>query len=150
MAQAPIEDETRQILSLLGGPEVFPPSVRDATGLAHALREGLPYAAYEALLRAIDLPSRDLSQLIGVAPRTLARRRERRQLLPVESDRLYRIAHVTSLAATVFGSLDEARAWLREENAALGGATPLSLLDTEIGTRQVEDVLHRIAHGIWS
>lgn len=39
--------------------------------------------------------------------------------------------------------------WLKSPNAALGGATPLSLLDTDIGTESVMDTLGRIEHGVF-
>ncbi|MBI3118208.1 MAG: DUF2384 domain-containing protein, partial [Candidatus Hydrogenedentes bacterium] len=73
-----------------------------------------------------------------------------RRLSPVESDRLYRVAHVTAQVAETLGSLEKASTWLRHENRALGGKTPFSLLDTEIGARLIENVLQRINHGIYS
>jgi putative toxin-antitoxin system antitoxin component (TIGR02293 family) len=50
----------------------------------------------------------------------------------------------------VLGSTDKAARWLHTENRALGGQTPLALLDTDLGTRQVEEVLGRIEHGVFS
>ena len=52
--------------------------------------------------------------------------------------------------AEVLGSQEEASRWLDTPNRALGGRTPLELLDTDLGSRQVEDVLGRIAHGVYS
>jgi len=40
--------------------------------------------------------------------------------------------------------------WLRSRNQALGGATPLSLLDTDAGAEDVMDLLGRIEHGVHS
>jgi len=65
-----------------------------------------------------------------------------------QSDIVMRLARIQALADEVLGRRDEARAWLREPNGALGGQLPLALLDTEEGGRQVEAVLGRIAHGI--
>ena len=80
--------------------------------------------------------------------RTMARRRLSRKLDPVESDRLYRIARVAAQAVSVFGTEDQATTWLQRPNRALGGQLPIRLLDTDVGARQVEDVLGRIEHGI--
>lgn len=80
--------------------------------------------------------------------RTMARRRLSRKLDPVESDRLYRIARVAAQAVSVFGTEDQATTWLQRPNRALGGELPIRLLDTDVGARQVEDVLGRIEHGI--
>jgi uncharacterized protein (DUF2384 family) len=54
------------------------------------------------------------------------------------------------LASTILGGIKKARVWLVRENRALGGQTPLSLLDTEIGGRQVEETLFQLNHGIFA
>jgi putative toxin-antitoxin system antitoxin component (TIGR02293 family) len=46
------------------------------------------------------------------------------------------------------GSEEKAARWLRRPNRALGNQAPLDLMDSDIGTRQVEEVLGRIEHGI--
>ena len=119
-------------------------------GLRARVRAGLPFRAFEALGSALDLGPAQLAGLVGVAPRTLARRKAARRLSPIESDRLYRVASIALLAVEVLGSLDKARSWLHQENRALGRVAPLHELDTEIGARRVEEVLQRLAFGIHS
>ncbi|HZN54818.1 MAG TPA: antitoxin Xre/MbcA/ParS toxin-binding domain-containing protein [Candidatus Polarisedimenticolaceae bacterium] len=120
-----------------------------AAALQKAVRSGLPYRAFESLGEALELRTTELAELVGVAPRTLTRRRGG-TLTSIESDRLYGIAHVASLAAEALGSLDRARDWLRRANRALAGQPPIRCLDTEIGRRQVEDLLQRINYGTYS
>ncbi len=60
------------------------------------------------------------------------------------------MARAVSQAVEVLGSLEKARDWLKAPNRALGCEIPLDLLDTEIGTRQVEEVLLRINVAIFS
>ena len=144
------EEETRKLVALLGGAKVFPGRIKDARGLQAALRSGFPYAAFEALLGVLDLNSKELARLLGIASRTLARRKTSQHLSPIESDRLYRVAHVTLLATNVLGSLEKARSWLHKANQALGGDPPMDLLDTGIGERQVEELLNRINYGVLS
>jgi putative toxin-antitoxin system antitoxin component (TIGR02293 family) len=79
----------------------------------------------------------------------MARRKENQQLTSVESDRLYRVARVFVFTVEVLGDLEKARTWLKSSNRGLGGEIPLTLLDTEIGARQVEDVLQRLKYGIY-
>ena len=43
---------------------------------------------------------------------------------------------------------DESADWIQTPNAALGKQQPLTLLDTDIGVQQVDQVLGRIEHGI--
>jgi putative toxin-antitoxin system antitoxin component (TIGR02293 family) len=149
MAQLQSE-QTRKVVALLGGPRVLGRRISDAGELQKAVRQGLPYAALEALVRVLEVHAQELTRLLGVAPRTLARRKVARQLSPSESDRLYRLAYITLFAAEVLGSLDKAKGWLGRSNRALRDAAPISVLDTEIGERQVEELLHRIDHGIHS
>jgi putative toxin-antitoxin system antitoxin component (TIGR02293 family) len=150
MASARTEDETRKVVALLGGQGVFPGRIKDTGDLQKALRRGFPYATFVAVLKALDLNSIDLALLVGVASRTLARRKTARFLSPIESDRLYRVARITQHASEVLGSLPKARTWLRQENRALGGDSPVSQLDTEIGERRVEDLLNRVNYGVYS
>ncbi|MGH7857479.1 MAG: antitoxin Xre/MbcA/ParS toxin-binding domain-containing protein, partial [Candidatus Binatia bacterium] len=63
---------------------------------------------------------------------------------------LYRLARVGAMAVRVLGSEEKAGRWLHRPNRALGNESPLSLLDTAIGAREVEDLLGRIEHGVVS
>ena len=68
----------------------------------------------------------------------------------VTSDRLYRIARIFALAIDVFRDKRTAAAWLRESQFGLGGRAPFMTLQTEAGTREVEELLGRIMHGVIS
>ena len=67
-----------------------------------------------------------------------------------ESAKLLRFARVVERAEEVFQAAEPALAWLEADNAALGGVTPLSLLDTDIGADSVLDTLGRIEHGVFA
>jgi putative toxin-antitoxin system antitoxin component (TIGR02293 family) len=60
------------------------------------------------------------------------------------------LARIIAQATATLGSETKAVGWLRCPNRALGNVPPLELLDTDIGVRQVEDILGRIEHGIIS
>jgi len=138
------------IEAILGGTEIV--YGRNARGgkLHVAVREGLPFRSFEHVAEALDLRSGELADVIGVASRTLARRRHQKTLSAVESDRLVGIARIAALAEATLGSKTNVRGWLRCANRALGSVTPLACLDTEPGRRQVEEILHRISYGIYS
>jgi len=138
------------IETLLGGTAVVYGRNARRGELPTAVREGLPFRAFEKVAEALDLRSGELSDLIGVAPRTLARRKQTKALSAVESDRLVGVARIASLAEETLGSRDHARGWLRDVNRALGGVTPLSCLDTEPGRQRVEELLYQISYGIIS
>ncbi|HEY3824642.1 MAG TPA: antitoxin Xre/MbcA/ParS toxin-binding domain-containing protein [Bryobacteraceae bacterium] len=82
--------------------------------------------------------------------RTLQHRRSRREKLTVEeSDRVFRMIRVLSLAESVYAGRERALAWLRRPHARLGGRTPLSLLNTDTGSRIVEELLVQIDEGMF-
>jgi putative toxin-antitoxin system antitoxin component (TIGR02293 family) len=76
------------------------------------------------------------------------RRKDQKRLSPDESDRLYRLARVLAHANRVFEDPDESADWIHTPNTSLGKQQPLTLLDTDIGVQQVDQVLGRIEHGI--
>lgn len=140
---------TTQITRLLGGPKVVG-EMLSPFEIARAVRVGLPWAAFEAMEAALSIPARQLAAMLHIPPRTLSRRKDAGRLEAMESDRLCRLARVVAHAVDVFESQERARDWLETENRALGGQRPLELLDTDAGAREVDDVLGRIEHGIFS
>lgn len=137
--------------SRLQGPaEVLALDPSTAVELLAAVRAGLPFAALEALAAQMDLPSVEIAVLLGIPARTFARRRKTDQLTPQESDRLFRLARTVAQAMEVLGAQAKARLWLLAPNRALGGDVPLQMLDTDIGARQVEEVLLRLSYGVFS
>jgi putative toxin-antitoxin system antitoxin component (TIGR02293 family) len=82
--------------------------------------------------------------------RTLQHRRSRREKLTLdESDRVLRVIRVLSMAESVYGSRERALAWLRGPHPRLGGRKPLSLLNTDTGSRIVEELLVQIDEGMF-
>ena len=139
---------TSQIVHLLGGSRTLG-EVRDPIEMAQAVRRGLPWAAFEALVAALAISQAELAATLHIRARTLSRRKDAGKLEAMESDRLFRLARVFAHAVEVFDSRERARDWLETENRALAGQRPLELLDTDAGAREVDDVLGRIEHGIF-
>jgi putative toxin-antitoxin system antitoxin component (TIGR02293 family) len=115
-----------------------------------AVRRGYPFRALDEVSKRLARPSHEINAVLGIPPRTFARRKAAKQFTPEESDRIYRLARTVHLALDVLGSDEKARNWLKAPNRALGGEVPFELLDTDIGARQVEAVLLRVAYGIFS
>ncbi len=86
-----------------------------------------------------------------VPKRTLARRIAGDQPLSVEeTERALRLERVAALADRVFGNPEKAHRWMRKAKHLLGGRTPVDFLESESGARQVEEMLHRIEHGMFA
>ena len=142
---------THSIPDLLGGEVVLGRSMNNGGALAELVREGLPIKALLLLAERLDLRQAEISEKIGIPKRTLTRRLTQHSRLPAaESDRAVRLAQVYANAAETLGDGDKAAAWLKTPNRALRGGRPLDQLDTDPGVREVEDVLGRIAYGVYS
>lgn len=124
---------------------------RDWPELIARIERGLPYRAIEHLQRNAGLDPDLLSQWIQIAPRTLARRKAQGHLSPEESDRLLRAARVFGCALELFhGDRAGAVEWLSQKLAALDGATPIEVSRTDVGAREVEKIIGRVRHGVYS
>jgi len=77
---------------------------------------------------------------------TFKRRRDR--LSAAESERTERIARVVANAEHVWGDRVDARRFLTTAHPALRGRSPLDTAMTELGARQVEEILGKIFHGL--
>ena len=139
-------NKIRAVIRELGGERVLGRALRSDADLREAIREGFPHAVLTELMRTSGLTLKELADALDLSSRSLQRRRTGR-LARFESDRLYRLARVLALARESLG--DEARAsrWLKRANHALGGMAPIAAIDTELGARQVENLLGRIAYG---
>lgn len=117
--------------------------------VAERVRAGLAYRAFETFRRHAALPAAELAALVHIPARTLARRRRARRLDADESDRLVRLARVFALALDLFEG-DEAatRLWLTAPVLGLGNRAPLHVASTDVGAREVENLIGRLEHGI--
>ncbi len=118
--------------------------------LSEQVQEGLPYSALEAVASRFTIPLGELTAVLDLPARTLARRKRTKRLSPEESDRLVRLGRVATLAEDILGDREKAAHWLRRPNRALGRRVPLTCLNTDSGARSVEEVLQRLAHGVYS
>jgi len=123
----------------------------DTAALMKRLEEGVSFAAFERLKRSLKVSSRELADVALITQRTLARRKRAGRLDPDESDRLVRVSRVFARSIELFeGDLESARSWLMRPVFALGGAVPFEMVKTEVGAREVENLITRLEHGVFS
>ena len=113
-----------------------------------AIREGVSTDVLLRIKEALDLTDAELSRVVRIPKRTLTRRKQDGTLRPDESERALRLLRLVRHAASVFGSTDDARTWMRAPNFALGDEPPLQFADTEPGARRVDQLLGQIEHGV--
>jgi putative toxin-antitoxin system antitoxin component (TIGR02293 family) len=118
--------------------------------LIEALRVGLPVQEVEVLRASLKVPMEKLVPKLGLSKATLHRRKAAGRLGQAESDRVVRFARLMGKTVEVLESEENARQWLAAPQLGLGGAVPLEYAETEVGAREVEDLLGRIEQGVYS
>ena len=140
--------EFEEVAGMLGikGRKDHPASPFD---VIQRIQDGLPIAVLDRICRFVA-PSDAGFKFRIVSRATLDRRRKARgaRLSSDESDRLARIAKVWAFAREVWGSDEDARAFLFRPHMMLEGRTPMEVaVRTDMGARLVEDILGRLKYG---
>ncbi len=85
-----------------------------------------------------------------IPSRTLQHRRSRRERLTLEeSDRVLRLVRILAIAEAMYGNRERALGWLRRPHPRLGDRSPISLVKTDTGSRNVEELLTQIDEGMY-
>ena len=138
--------ETFQLL----GQRVPAKSVSAQERAQELIRKGLPARVIALLAKRFDVGPEVIRTLLGISKSTAARKVS--QAAPLRShasDRAFRLAQVLALANHVFEDDVDAREWFKKPIWALDGARPLDLLDTEVGTQRVVQVLNQVEYGVF-
>ncbi len=138
----------QQVAEVLGGRPVLGRRVTSILDLSELVSGGLPKLALRhATQRLFDNPSHRRKLIYRIVPEaTFKRRRDR--LSPAESERTERLARVIATAEYVWQNRDLSRRFLEAPHPALRRKTPVEAALTELGARQVEELLARILHGL--
>lgn len=139
------------LAGVLGGKAAIASEPTTATEWVTRIRSGLPAASALAFKAALGLTNDELAAVLGVSPRTIARLDPAKSHLDaVSGDRLVRSARLYTIAADVLEDGPAAAGWLKSPQRALGGAIPLELAQTDVGSRLVEALLGRMEHGVFT
>jgi putative toxin-antitoxin system antitoxin component (TIGR02293 family) len=120
------------------------------TDLIRQIQKGLRFSELETLQDTLDLPFEKLAAKLCISRSTLQRRKAAGRLSPAESDKVVRLTRLLEHATTVFGGVEKARVWLKHPQYGLGGAVPLEYAQTEVGAREVDNLLGRIDYSVYS
>ena len=123
----------------------------DNLKLARKVEAGLSFDSLERVGKMTGLSLDKLRVAVRISPRTLTQRRLEKKLSPEESDRLVSLSRLLSLAFELFdGDAAGGLRWFTDPNRALGGIAPLEASATEIGSREVENLIGRLEHGVYT
>lgn len=112
-----------------------------------AIRRGLPATALDRVAGLLGVPPLELASRLGSSARQVRREQRAGRLSPDTSERLIRAVRIHRLSRSVFATDSAAATWMKSPAPALYGVSPLDALDTGFGGREVEAVIHGIAHG---
>ena len=118
--------------------------------LIRKIQKGLRFSELETLQTSIGMPFEQLAAKLAISRSTLQRRKAAGRLSPDESDKVMRLSRLLEHATNVFGDIQRARAWLKFPQRGLGGAIPLDYAETEVGAREVDDLLGRIEYSVYT
>ena len=123
----------------------------NSSALIAMIAAGLSVRELEDLRVSLDLPMEKLAATLGISKATIHRRKQSGKKFGLEeSDRVVRFARLMGKAVEVFESEENARKWLNAPQVGLGGKVPLEYAGTEVGAREVEDLLGRIEFSVHS
>jgi putative toxin-antitoxin system antitoxin component (TIGR02293 family) len=123
---------------------------RPTPQLIRDLRGGLSFDSLARLSTESGIPISEIAAWMGIPERTLARRKVAGKLAADESERLLRLSRIFEDSVRLFaGDVGGAVAWLRKGRTALGGQTPLEYCATELGAREVENLIGQLEHGVF-
>jgi putative toxin-antitoxin system antitoxin component (TIGR02293 family) len=126
-------------------------STIDFRGLLNSVVRGFSYVVFDRFVQNTGLPQDRLADWADIPRRTLVRRKREGRLSSEESDRMLRASRLFGKALQLFeGDRDAAVAWLNNEQKALGGARPIEVAKTDLGAREVENLIDRLEQGVFS
>jgi putative toxin-antitoxin system antitoxin component (TIGR02293 family) len=138
------------LFNLLGGQRAIGAKVERELDFDEEIKRGFRTQVFVSFKTNTKLSNAVLSRVLGVSLRTIDRLvlvKGANRIKPATSDRLYRTAKVVALAENVLEDRAQALEWLSSKQKGLGDRIPFDLIETDAGTREVEDELQRIEHG---
>jgi putative toxin-antitoxin system antitoxin component (TIGR02293 family) len=140
----PVESVAR----ILGGRAILKVDVRTLGDLERAVARGLPVQSLTRTATYIARDSREVTSLKDRLVPPATRKRRKSRLKPAESERVERLARVMALAEQVWESHEAAREWMARPHALLGDRSPLDVAQTELGAREVEQLLWKLEYSL--
>ena len=129
-------------------PTAFALAEKSPLDVLPLVRQGLPAVMFDQVAATLGLSSTSLAAKLGIARRTVSRKRGNGAPLSSEtSEKLLRVARIRNLGRLLFSTDEALSEWLSKTDTALGNMAPIDLMDTDLGAREVENLLQSLTHG---
>ena len=126
-------------------------SASNTLDLIQQIEHGFSFKTLQAFASNSGISVSVITAIVGIRERTLARRKASTKLTTDESERLLRLSTVFQQAVELFeGDAVAAVKWLTTPRKALHKLSPLTYCRTELGGREIENLIGRLEHGVFS
>ena len=115
------------------------------------MEAGFEFSLLISFQKTALLSVEEIGDLVRIPLRTLSRRKREGKLRADESERLWRAIRVVDKAVALFeGNKVAAMQWLQTPQPALELRTPLQFARSDVGAREVEELIGRLEHGVFT
>lgn len=111
------------------------------------VKAGITKEQLSRLKKVLDLDYFTLSGMLAITERTIHMKKDDETFSHIISDRIMYVADLYSYGYRVFGSRDSFNTWMRMPNKYFFGKTPIELMETQVGGKQVENEIYRYEVG---
>jgi len=113
-------------------------------------RKGLTVFQLRQILKFTNLTLMQVSKLLSISERQLARYEKDKVLKSEISAHLIQIADLYTFGYEVFESESNFQKWMNSKIRPLGYQMPIELLDTPFGINDVKNIIGRLEYGVYS
>jgi putative toxin-antitoxin system antitoxin component (TIGR02293 family) len=119
--------------------------------LVHAIREGVSFDFFNLIKDKTPFNDEDWASFLGISTKSLQRNKTKDSFVfkPIQSEKIFELAEVTSLGNNVFDTEVAFYSWLNTPSFALGSLKPIELLKDSYGKEMVLGELYKIDQGIF-
>ncbi len=116
--------------------------------LNESVTKGLPKKTLQVIVKHLTRDSEAAKQISNRLVPLATFKRRRGVLNAQESERVERMARVYATTLDTWGNEEDAREFLFTPHQLLNNQRPIDLAFTELGARQIEQILARIRYGL--
>jgi putative toxin-antitoxin system antitoxin component (TIGR02293 family) len=113
------------------------------------IRNGVSKNDLKKIKEQSSLDYDTLSDILSVSRAKLLSKKGADKFDQVTSERIMLLADVVAYGQSIFGNKEAFNEWMRKSNLALGGKSPLHLMDTIYGIQEIKKELGRIEYGVF-
>ena len=141
-------EEPARAAALMGGSRILGRPVETIGDMRAAVEAGLPKAALKRVVQSLISDPRGQRALMHKLVPEPTLRRTGARLNLAGSERTERLARITALAQLVWDDETDAREFMTTPHPMLEGKTPAEMAVTDLGGRQVENILVSMIYGL--